>query len=257
MLLLAGALSGLIAGLVGLAGGIVIVPVLVWMYGPPVIHDAIVVSWFAVLFNSIGATTKQLRMRTQQERRVLLSGAKYFIIGVFVITPLVAYLAGGSKSFISPKVVAVLQLCLAVVMLWPIKELGERRGSSLIRDLSFGGAIGGVSTLIGVGGGTYTIAYFVYGAGVRFKDAIATANIIGSTIGFLSVTGYVLSHALLSDSSPESEPLLSAAGMAAVIVGGMACAPIGVSLSSRFSTKTLKQILIFALIVSSLRLMMS
>ncbi|MBI2733629.1 MAG: TSUP family transporter, partial [Aquabacterium sp.] len=58
MLLVAGALSGLIAGLVGLAGGIVIVPVLVWLYGPPVIHDAIVVSWFAVLFNSIGATVK-------------------------------------------------------------------------------------------------------------------------------------------------------------------------------------------------------
>ncbi|WP_290646752.1 sulfite exporter TauE/SafE family protein [Aquabacterium sp.] len=257
MLLLAGALSGLIAGLVGLAGGIVIVPVLVWLYGPPVIHDAIVVSWFAVLFNSIGATVKQLRIRTRQERLVLLSGARYFMMGVFFITPLVACLAGGAKSFVSPRLVAILQLCLAMVMLWPVKEQDERRDPSRIRDLSFGGAIGGVSALIGVGGGTYTIAYFVYGAGVRFKDAIATANIIGSTVGFLSVTGYVLSHALLSNASPESEPLLSAAGMAAVIVGGLAFAPIGVSLSSRFSTKTLRQILIFALIMSSLRLMMS
>jgi uncharacterized membrane protein YfcA len=257
MLLAAGAASGLIAGLVGLAGGIVIVPVLVWIYGPTVIHDAIVVSWFAVLFNSIGATIKQLRMRTPQERLVLLSGARYFIVGVFFITPLVACLAGGSKSLISPRLVAILQLCLAVVMLWPIKELNDRKAPSRLRDLSFGGAIGGVSALIGVGGGTYTIAYFVYGAGVRFKDAIATANITGLTVGLLSVAGYLLSTSLAAHADTAQHSLLSPLEMAGVIAAGMAFAPLGVNLSTRFSTKTLRQILILALIVSSVRLLLS
>lgn len=254
-LMLIGSVSGLIAGLVGLAGGIVVVPALTWMYGPAVLHDAIVVSWFAVLFNSIGAVIKQLKMRNPQERVELLSGARFFLLGAVVITPLVALVASEAKRLVSPHLVAALQLCLAVVMLWPVRQdESPKTAQRGVVDASFGGLIGGVSTLIGVGGGTYTIAYFVYGTGVKFRDAIATANLTGLTIGALSVTGYLVSLLAFRESAAGHGPL-TAMGMFLLIAAGMATAPLGVRLSRVLPTKTLRQILIFALIVSSLKLL--
>ena len=257
ILALIGAVSGLIAGLVGLAGGIVVVPALIWLYGPVVLHDAIVVSWFAVLFNSIGAATKQLKMRNAKERIQLWRGARFFLLGAVVITPLVALLASEAKHFVTPALVAILQLCLAAVMLWPISEQPENKAPRRrLMDASFGGVIGGVSTLIGVGGGTYTIAYFVYGTGTKFRDAIATANLTGLTIGALSVTGYLLSLLAFHDSAAGAGSL-TAVGMAVLIAAGMASAPAGVRLSRVLPVKTLRQILIFALIVSSFRLLLT
>ena len=48
----------MIAGLFGLAGGIFILPALVALFGPQSIHDAIVVSFFAVLLNRL--STKRI-----------------------------------------------------------------------------------------------------------------------------------------------------------------------------------------------------
>jgi uncharacterized membrane protein YfcA len=53
LLALVGVGGGLIAGLVGLAGGIFIVPALVSIYGTAGMNDAIAISFFAVLFNSL------------------------------------------------------------------------------------------------------------------------------------------------------------------------------------------------------------
>jgi len=257
LLTLVGALSGVIAGLVGLAGGIVVVPALTWMYGPSALHTAIVISWFSVLFNSVGAASKQLRMRTPEERGRLLSSARWFLAGVVVITPLVALLASEAKHLVSKELVAVLQLCLAAVMLWPVSEASQQKPARPVLDASFGGLISGVSTLIGVGGGTYTIAYFVYGAGARFRDAIATANLTGLTVGALSVAGYLSSQVLFQQHGAVAQAAgpISMGGMVAMIVSGVLAAPLGVKLSHRLPTKTLRQILIFALMVSAGRLL--
>lgn len=256
-LILTGAASGFIAGLVGLAGGIVVVPALTWLYGPAALHDAVVISWFAVLFNSIGAAVKQLRMRSAAERWQLLSGAKFFLLGAVLITPLVSVLASEAKRLVSPQLVAMLQLCLAAVMLWPIKETALTRSKGGLVDASFGGLIGGVSTLIGVGGGTYTIAYFVYGAGAKFRDAIATANLTGLTIGALSVLGYIISLFAFRHTAAQAEQgPISAVGMALLIVAGAAFAPVGVKASAFLPTKVLRQILIVILIISSCRLLL-
>ncbi len=259
LLALVGGVSGVIAGLVGLAGGIVVVPALTWMYGPSALHTAIVVSWFAVLFNSVGAASKQIRMRSPDERRQLFQSAKWFLVGAVVITPLVALGAAAAKQMVNRQMVGILQLGLAAVMLWPMAESAKARSQGRpILDASFGGLIGGVSTLIGVGGGTYTIAYFVYGAGSRFRDAIATANLTGLTVGALSVLGYLSSLVFFKHAEVASGAgPISTWGMVVLIVAGTAAAPLGVKWSARLPTKTLRQILIFALMISAGRLLWS
>ncbi len=255
---LVGSLSGLIAGLVGLAGGIVIVPALVWMYGPNALHAAIITSWFAVLCNSFGAASKQWKIRSAEERSVLLQQVRWYLFGAVLVTPAVSAAASGHPGVVSNQVIAVLQLCLAAVMLWPVSEKQAIPRPNRIRDASFGGLIAALSTLIGVGGGTYTIAYFVYGFGARFRDAIAIANVTGLAVGVFSVIGYAAA-ALLTDSGGKAGALgpMTYTGMAILIAAGMLAAPVGVRVSRSVPVKQLRQLLIAALIVSAARLMLS
>jgi uncharacterized protein len=257
LLSFAGLGAGLVAGLVGLAGGIVIVPVLTWMYGPEALHSAIVISWFSVLFNSFSAAAKQWRVRTPPERAALLHSARWYLAGAVLVAPAVAALASTHTSAITPGAVAVLQLCLAAVMLWPVDELPRPRIDKPARDASFGGLIAGVSTLIGVGGGTYTIAYFVYGAGARFRDAIATANMTGFAVGALSVLGYLASLLLYRVDAADAFGPISTLGMVAVVAFGVIAAPVGVRISHALPTRALRHILIVALCASALRLLVS
>lgn len=252
-----GLASGFVAGLVGLAGGIVVVPALTWLYGPDALHAAIVISWFAVLVNSISAARTQFRIRGRDERRQLLATSKWFLIGAAVITPFIAIFAVEAKKLLSKELVAVLQICLAVVMLMPMKEVEIIEGGASRRplmDASFGGLVGSVSTLIGVGGGTYTIAYFVYCNGAKFRDAIAAANMTGLAVGLLSVVGFAASHLFGGGTSEDYGPI-SLTGMALLIVAGAAAAPVGVAVSRKVATGVLKKILIGSLLISAFRLL--
>lgn len=258
VLLVTGALSGFIAGLVGLAGGIVVVPALTWLYGNAALHDAIVISWFAVLFNSIGAAAKQYRIRTPEERTEIITSSRYYVLGAVVITPIVALTLSGARHLVTPSLVAILQLCLAAVMLWPVAESTGERASNKLLDLCFGGLIGGVSTLIGVGGGTYTIAYFVYAAKRKFQDAIATANMTGLIIGALSVAGYLVSLAYTGPTPAANQPSpISTMGMVILIASGVVFSSLGVRLSRKLPTKVLRKILVVALIISAIKLLIA
>lgn len=247
--------AGLIAGLVGLAGGIVVVPALTWVYGPQALHSAIVISWFAVLFNSFGAAAKQWRIRSEDERAALLHGARWYLAGAMLVTPLIACYASAEPGLLSAKLVALLQLCLAAVMLWPVPQESRRRKANPARDACSGGLISAVSTLIGVGGGTYTIAYFVYGAGARFRDAVATANFAGLAVGALSVAGYL--STLAAPGVVGATGPIPAWSIAGVVLTGIVAAPLGVALSQHLPTRRLRQILIFVLVLSAGRLLLA
>ncbi|MGY4827810.1 sulfite exporter TauE/SafE family protein [Sphaerotilaceae bacterium SBD11-9] len=258
VLLVTGALSGFIAGLVGLAGGIVVVPALTWLYGSAALHDAIVISWFAVLFNSVGAAAKQYRIRTPEERTEIISNSRFYVLGAVIVTPIVALTLSGAKHLVTPALVAVLQLCLAAVMLWPVAESTGERASNKLMDLCFGALIGGVSTLIGVGGGTYTIAYFVYAAKRKFQDAIATANMTGLIIGALSVVGYLISLLYVDHTATANQASpISPIGMVILIVSGVVFSSVGVRMSRKLPTKVLRKILVIALIISAMRLLIA
>ncbi|HYF41604.1 MAG TPA: sulfite exporter TauE/SafE family protein [Ramlibacter sp.] len=251
-----GAASGLVAGLVGLAGGIVIVPALTWIYGPQALHTAIVISWFSVMFNSVGAAANQWRIRTVPERAQLWRGARWYLLGAALATPVIAMGATQFRGLVDQQAVAVLQLCLALVMLFPVKDGGRVPRVHPVRDASFGGLIGTVSTVIGVGGGSYTIAYFVYGAGSRFRDAIATANFAGLTVGVLSVAGYLCSVLLLGSGAQDAAGgPISSWGIAAMVLAGGLAAPLGGMLSARLPVRALRQLLVLALVGCAARLL--
>jgi uncharacterized membrane protein YfcA len=252
-----GAVSGLVAGIAGLAGGIVIVPVLTWLYGPQALQSAIVVSWFSVFFNSLAASTTQWRSRTKPERGELLFAMRWYLLGTAVVTPFVAVGAVRLTNLIGQEFVGILQLCLAGVMLLPVAEGAHTaRPERPLRDASFGGLVGTLSTVIGVGGGAYTIAYFVHGNGSRFRDALAAANLTGLTLGALSVGAYLSSLVLLQQAPGAEASPISTLGLICMVACGLAAAPLGVLAQGKCSVLLLRRLVIVSLIISALRLLL-
>lgn len=253
LLVAVGAGSGLAAGLSGLAGGVVIVPVLTWFYGADALHAAVVASWFCVFFNSLGAAAMQWQRRAAGEYAALLARVRWYLAGLCLVTPLVAFTAATARGIVDGRVVAVLQLALAVAMLVPVGQAACRRRPHAGVGISLGAVVGGISALIGASGGVYTIAYVVHALGTSLRDAIATANVASLTIGFLCVAGYLASAPVGQATLPPGP--VSGAGIAAIVGTGVLFAAIGARLCASSPVKLLRYLLVGLLVVSATRLL--
>lgn len=253
LLALVGASGGLVAGVVGLAGGIVIVPLIVLMYGADGMSDAIVVSFFAVFFNSLSTTIGNRRSRGKQEFRALTGSVRWYTLGALLAALVVAALFGHYRDGISKQLLAGLQLTLALCMLMPRSWYEIARiHANPVRDAAVGSVVGGLSTLIGVGGGTYTIAYgLLNGRGI--KDCTVTANYVGIFIGLMSLVGYYGYTELASlHSAVVDRNLIDGTGKAILIVAGVVFGQVGVRLQALLPAATIKQTIVWILVASSM-----
>jgi uncharacterized membrane protein YfcA len=252
LLALIGATGGLIAGLVGLAGGIFIVPALVALFGPQCMPDAIVISFFAVLLNSLSTSHANWRMKGTENYWALINSTKWYTLGALVASCFVAFLFGQHKNAIPVQLLAFLQLLLAICMLIPRAWYESSRfDHAKWKDSTAGSIVGGISTLIGVGGGTYTIFYFLI-HGREIKDCTLTANFVGIFIGLMSLIGYYGYVAVASTSHvATSSGIIDATGKTVLIVCGVLTAPMGVKLQSRAPASLIKKLIVYMLAASS------
>jgi uncharacterized membrane protein YfcA len=253
-LALIGASSGLLAGVCGLAGGIIIVPAMMWLYGTIALHDAITASWLMVFTNSLSAVVTQLRVRSIEERRELLRMTRWYLLGAALVVPVVAGFHGTHGGALRSVHIGLLQLCLAIVMMIPVRERDDEPTSGgALRDASVGGFVGGVSTLIGVGGGAYTTAYFVHAIGTRTRDALVAANLVGAVIGLVGICAYASAIAL-APASGHGVSRFSPPAMASLAAAGVLAAPLGVFISRRMNGSQLRLAVVVFLLISAGRL---
>jgi uncharacterized membrane protein YfcA len=248
---LIGAGGGLISGAVGLAGGIFIVPALVALLGTQAMGDAIVVSFFAVLLNSLSATIENRKARGKDAYWALVNGAGWYTSGAAAAALGVAILFGRHQEAISKPLLASLQLLLAICMLVPRRMYESlRMVRHRLKDTAVGSVVGGLSTLIGVGGGTYTIFYFLV-HGREIKDCTLTSNFVGIFIGLMGIVGYY-GYALLSaGGSPAGAHGISTLEKAVLISFGVLASPLGVRLQSWLPAAAIKKIVVTVLACSA------
>lgn len=253
LLALVGASGGLVAGVVGLAGGIVIVPLIVLIYGAAGMSDAIVVSFFAVFFNSLSTTLANRRARGKQEFRALTGSVRWYTLGALLAALVVAALFGHYRNGISRQLLAGLQLALALCMLMPRSWYDDARfHANPVRDAAVGSVVGGLSTLIGVGGGTYTIAYGLLN-GRAIKDCTVTANYVGIFIGLMSLVGYYGYTELASlHSGGIDHNLIDGTGKAILIAAGVLFGQAGVRLQALLPAAAIKQTIVWLLATSAM-----
>lgn len=218
-MLTAGAAGGVLAGLLGVGGGIVIVPVLeialsfVGVDASVRMHIAVATSLATIIPTSISSARAHYR-RDAIDFTVIRYWSPWIVVGAIAG---IVIAANVGAEFLAA-VFAVVALAVSIKMALPLED------TNLTEDIPrgvFGPVtpvlIGTVSTLMGIGGGTLSVTAMTL-AGKAIHLAVGTAALFGLVIAVPATVGYVISG--------WGNPLLPAASLGYVnLLGFIVIAP--------------------------------
>jgi uncharacterized membrane protein YfcA len=247
--------SGFLGGLLGIGGGGIIVPVLVYSLpligigGPDLAKIAVATSLTVVAPTAVSSTWSHLQ-RKAVEWRALASLTPGVILGAL------------NGAAIAANINAVWIILVFVLFLlysaWKLaglsqaaknRQLSPLPGAANLGIKGFG--IGALSTLIGIGGGTMTVP--LMSAHVPIARAIGTSAALGVPISFAGVAGY-----LLLSSPPECTAhcigYVYWPAALAIAVPAVLAAPMGARAAHTMPVLALKRVFAVLLVLISLNL---
>lgn len=223
-----GCLSGFLAGLLGVGGGIVIVPALFYVFDFLDIdesiraHLAVGTSLATIIPTSI-ISLRAHHKRDSVDIGLLKSWAPAVAIGVFIGVVIAAWIDGSALTGIF----GVVALIVCAHMMFTPE--GARLRDDLPRQpwRSFIAlVIGTLSTLMGIGGGTLSVPILSL-FNFPLRRAIGTAAAIGLIIAIPGTIGFAINGWQAEDLPPFSLGYVSLLGFAAIVPSSLALAPWG------------------------------
>lgn len=255
--LLTGAVAGFFAGLLGVGGGVVLVPLLTiifaWQGFPAneVLHLALGTSIATILFTSLSSLRAHHR-----HRAVLWPVMRDLTPGILTGTLLGALLAARISSralsifFVGFMIFVALQM-IANLRPRPSRNLPGRAGLGVA-----GTVIGAIASLAAMGGGALTVPYLIW-CNVRAHQAIGTSAAVGLPIAIGGSIGYVWNGWGHTGLPSGSLGFVYLPGLGVILVASVLAAPLGARLAHRLPVAVLKRIFAALLLVLSARMLWS
>ncbi|MCX7322976.1 MAG: sulfite exporter TauE/SafE family protein [Hyphomicrobiales bacterium] len=251
-LLAGGAVTGLLAGLFGVGGGAVMVPILYEVFGvvgvPAEVRMPLCVgtSLMAIIPTAISSYRKHLS-KGLVEQDILRLWAVPVLLGVILGSLVARYAPAGLFKIVF---VVVAGASAARLLFgndkWKISDTLPSDGVMRL----FGGLIGAMSSLMGIGGGQISnIFMMLYGRDIR--QAVSTSAGLGVIIAIPGALGYVFAGWPKMDILPPgSLGYVSLIAFACIVPASIFTAPLGASLAHRLPRRRLELAFgIFLLIV--------
>ena len=254
-MLATGCVAGVLAGLFGIGGGIVIVPVLETTLGvlgiDPAIrmHVAVATSLATIIPTSIASARAH-----HQRGAVDFDIVKRWAVWVLIGSLFGAYVASNLHSNVLAIVFATLALLVA------IKMLSSPTSRNLTNEVPRGlwvpaipTAIGGLSSMMGIGGGTFSVMTLtLFGAPIH--KAVGTAALFGLVISLPGTVGYIVTGLADARVPPGSLGYVSLVGLALIAPATVLLAPLGAKIAHGFSERKLTMLFGAFLLVAAARL---
>ena len=193
IMLLTGLVSGVLAGLLGIGGGIVIVPVLEAALATqgvdPAIrmHVAVATSLATIIPTSISSSRAHYR-RDSIDVDLIKRWAIFVLVGAFLGT----YIAAQVDSRVLAAVFAVVALLVAIKMMLPLEGVtltNQVPRTPIASTIPLG--IGTVATMMGIGGGGLTVPILTL-CGEKIHRAVGTAALFGLAVSIPGTIGYIV-----------------------------------------------------------------
>ncbi len=249
-----GLVVGFVAGLLGVGGGLIIVPVLVMLLHANDLAAgmepqlALGTSLASILFTSLSSVRAHHRHGAVEWPLV-----RRIAPGILLGTLAGAVLAAQMSAWVL-KVFFIAFLFYAAFQMWldfkpaPHRGLPGRAGTTLA-----GTVIGGVSSWVGIGGGTLSVPFMLW-HNVPLHRAIATSAAIGFPIAIAGAAGYVVGGWGAGGLPGGSLGFVYLPALAGIVAGSVLTAPLGARTAHRLPVRPLKRI--FALLLLALALRM-
>jgi len=237
-----GAFVGFMAGLLGVGGGGILVPLLASIFayqGWPadhVVHLALGTSMAAMIVSASSSTRAHAA-----KSMVLWTVVKGMAPGIIVGASITTHMASHFSSYYIAIFFALFMASISLQMFinWSPKPSGKPFTVSSM--LSVGAGIGSVSALAAVGGGFLTVAYLTY-KNAEMKKAVGTSAAIGLPIAIAGTIGYVVSGWSITTNQEWTIGFVYIPAFVAIATASFITAPYGARLSQRLPNASLKKI---------------
>jgi uncharacterized protein len=250
-----GIVAGLLAGLLGVGGGLVIVPMLLYCFTVQgvsydvMMHLALGTSMASIMFTAISSFMAHNRMGA-----VHWDIVRKIVVGIFVGTFLGSCVASRlSTAFLSIFFVAFLYY-VAIQMILDRKPTASRQLPGNLGMFGVGNVIGAVSSFVGIGGGSLSVPFLVW-CNIPVHHAIGTSAAIGFPIAVAGTLGYLYSGLHATNLPDSCLGYVYLPGLAGIVCASMLTAPLGARLAHRLPVKKLKQVFAVLLTIMGTRVL--
>jgi len=243
-----GLFSGFLAGLLGIGGGMIMVPFISGILTargvatPLAIKMAIATSMATIVFTSI-SSVRAHHQRGAVRWDIVKGLAPGIVLGAAITSlGIFALLKGSSLALLF----AVFVGFSATQMFLDKKPAPSQTLPGFKGLAAAGTGIGLLSGLVGAGGGFISVPFMVW-CNVAIHNAVATSAALGFPIAAANVIGYAISGYGLADLPPWSLGYVWLPGLAVIASCSVLTAPLGAASAHRLPVKKLKRV--FALIL--------
>lgn len=248
-----GAFAGTLAGLFGIGGGLVIVPVLIFSYGLQGVsgeiaaHLAVGTSLATIVFTSISSVRSHHR-----HKAVRWDIVRSMVVGIIIGAVLGAVTASMLSGASLEMAIGVFVILMAIKMLFDVDPKSGRGVPGRVGLAIAGTGIGWGSAIFGVGGGTLTVPFLSW-CNLRMQIAVGTS----AACGFPIALAGALANMVTGWNHPEL-PTLSIGfvylpAFVGIVLTSVLFARFGANLAHRLDASLLKKVFAIFLILVGIR----
>jgi len=236
-----GIVAGILAGLLGVGGGIVIVPMLTFTFAlqhlpqAHIQHLALGTSLATIIFTSI-ASLRAHHARGSVDWSIVRLITPGILLGTFTGSWFAAALSG--------ELLRMFFVIFTFVVAWQMLSNKLPKASRQIPGrfglFGTGSIIGVISSLLGIGGGSMSVPFFIW-CNLNARIAIGTSAAIGFPIAISGAAGFLLNGLKATGFPPQSVGYIYLPALVGIAVTSYLTAPLGARLAHMLPIPRIKK----------------
>lgn len=251
-----GLFVGYFSGLLGIGGGLILVPVLLFMFDaqhfPPqlTLHLALGSAMATIIFTAISSARQH-----HKHQAVNWPIVRSITPGILLGTALGALVVGFVPTRYLTLFFALFVYLVAIQMVLGLKPTSTRDVLSRTELTLAGAFIGCLSSLVSIGGGVLSTPYLLWHK-LNLRHAIATSAALGFPIAIGGTIGYILNGYRANSLPAYSLGYVYLPAVLWLIIGTISTAPLGARATHRMHVPTLRKIFALVLFMLATRMLL-
>jgi uncharacterized membrane protein YfcA len=255
---LLGIIVGFAAGLLGVGGGGILVPMLTSMFlSANIVPSHAIHLALGTSMASIITTTFSSAFHHYKNHNIDWIYVKSMVLSIVVGAILISFLIPIINTSFLVVFFSLFMFSISIKLL--ISKAYNSAKKSYVPPQLAGLGIGGISTLVAIGGAVLIVPYLI-SRGIDMRRAIGSSAAIGFAIATAGSIGYAINGHISTEELSNNQAIIGFVHVPSVIIisiCGFIMAPVGVKMSTRLPIKILKKIFAVMLICLSIKMLMN